>query len=187
MTKSEHKKVLEAKKEAKEALFKKSWPDTDAGKTPLLLIYGPSKAKEDNLLLELLEGVMVLPVKVIIVDDNIPADAVTKPTGQITWVNTEDERNAADTERYLEAADMALVFAEDHENLTYIMKKGAVIIGHDQSPLLENYHPNDETGNAFTFKSYNPWEMFRAIVRATETFRFPYDWENIVRGMFKQR
>ncbi len=186
MTKSEHKKVLEAKKAAKEALFKKSYSDVDT-KTPLLLIFGPSKVKEDKLLLELLEGVSVLQVKVIIVDDNIPADTTTKPSGQITWVNTEDGRNAAEMERYLEAADMALVFDEDHENLGKIMQKGAIIIGHDISPLLENYHPNDETGNAFTFKSYNPWEMFRAIVRATETYRFPYDWENIVRGMFKQK
>lgn len=186
MTKSEHKKVLETKKVAKEALFKKSWKDADVAKTPLLLIYGPSKDKEDKLLLELLEGVRVLPVKVIIVDDNIPADTVAEPSGQITWVNTEDGRNAEELERYLEAADMALVFDEDHENLGKIMQKGAVIIGHDISPMLENYHPNDETGNAFTFKSYNPWEMFRAIVRATETYRFPYDWENIVRGMFKK-
>lgn len=185
MTKSEHKKVLEAKKAAKEELFKKSYSGADI-KTPLLLIYGPSKDKEDKLLLELLEGVSVLPVKVIIVDDNIPADTVTKPSGQITWVNTEDGRNAAKLEKYLEAADMALVFDEDHENLSKIMQKGTIIIGHEISPLLENYHPNDETGNAFTFKSYNPWEMFRAIVRATETYRFPYDWENIVRGMFKK-
>lgn len=185
MAKSEHKKVLESKKSAKEELFNKSYPGTNIN-TPLLLIYGPSKDKEDRLLLELLEGVKVLPIKVIIVDDNIPADAVSKPTGQITWVNTADGRNAIDIEKFLNAADMALVFDVDHDELRKIMDKGAIIIGHDISPVLENYQPNDETGNAFTFKSYNPWEMFRAIVRATETYRFPYDWENIVRGMFKK-
>ncbi len=185
MTKSEYKKVLEVKKATKKALYQKSYPDASTD-IPLLLIMGPSKQKEDKMLLELLEGLKVLPIKVIIVDDNIPADTTAHPTGQVFWVNSAEGRNKTDIEKYLEAADMVLCFDEDHEDLNKYMESGAVIIGHEISPMLENYHPNDETGNAFTFDAYNPWEIFRAIVRASETYRFPFDWENIVRGVFKK-
>lgn len=186
MTKSEYKKVLEAKKMAKEALYKVCYKD-ETPDEPLLVVFGPSREKEEKLLLELMEGLRLLPVKMIIVSDNEPADALKHPAGHITWVNTESGRNNPEIEKYTDAADMVLVFDEHHEDLQHLMKKGAVVIGHEISPLLENYHPNEETGNAFTFASYSPWEMFRAVVRATETFRFPVDWENIIRGMFKRK
>ena len=53
--------------------------------------------------------------------------------------------------------------------------------------LLNNYHPNEETGNSFTYPSTNPWDIFMALVRAHETYRFPYDWQHIVRGVFRTR
>lgn len=186
MTKNDYKKVLEAKKKAKEELYKKYFPETKTG-IPLLMIFGPSKLKEEKLLLELLEGVIVLPLRVIIVSENEPADALKHPAGHITWINKESGRNDPEIDGYLEAADFALVFDEHHEDLIRLMKKGVVVVGHEISPMLEDYHPNEETGNAFTFSSYNPWEMFRALVRATETYRFPFDWQNIIRGIFRKK
>jgi len=184
MSKSEYKKILAAKKDAKEALYKESYPDSNT-KTPLLILFAPSTGKEKSVYHELLEGLKVLPMHVIVVADDEPADALKKPAGHFTWVNTESGRNDEKVLKYLQAADMALVFEEDHEMLRHIMDEGVVVIGNDISPMLENYQPNEETGNAFTYGSMNPWEIFRALVRAYETNRFPYDWEHIIRGIFK--
>jgi len=68
---------------------------------------------------------------------------------------------------------MAVVFDEKQTTLHALLKKGVVPIGHEKSPLLAEYHPNEETGNSFTFNETNPWAVFAAIVRACETYRFP--------------
>lgn len=186
MSKSEYKNLLEAKKEAKESLYKACYPDSDV-KVPLLIVFAPSTTKEKKVYHELFEGLAVLPMRVIVVTEDEPGDALKKPAGHFTWVNTENGRNNEKVLEYLKAADMALVFEEDHEMLGHIMDEGVVIIGHEISPLLDNYQPNDETGNSFTYGSMNPWEIFRALVRAYETHHFPYDWEHIVRGILKNK
>lgn len=45
--------------------------------------------------------------------------------------------------------------------------------------IVEDYNPNQETGNGFVFEDGNSWSAFAAIVRTNENFRFPYDWKNI--------
>jgi hypothetical protein len=184
MGKSEYQKLVDEKKAAKKDLYKTSYPGTDL-KTPLLVIVGPEKEKDEESMLKLLEGLFVLPVKIIVISDNEPEDPGDHPSGHVTFVSTEDGRNQPKINDYLLAADMAIVLDDDHNRLLNILEKGTVVIGHEESPYLENYQPNDETGNSFTFSSNNPWDIFRATVRATETFHFPYDWGNIVRAIIK--
>jgi hypothetical protein len=182
MSKSELKKILDGKKSAKEALYKICWPSENT-KKPLVILMEPDSGEEP--LFRLLEGCLVLNANFIVVSKKEPADFIRHPAGKITWVNTEDGRNKPKIAEYLEAADMAVVFEDHLDDLTQIMEKGTVVIGHGKSPLLQNYHPNDETGNAFTYATLNPWDVFTALVRAMETFRFPYDWQNIIRGIIK--
>ena len=189
MGKSEYKKVSEAKKKAKEQLYKRSYPGASADHNPMLIVLAPqgkNSGKERELLFQLLEGLAVLPCEVVVVDDDEPSDDLKRPSGKFTWVNNRGAQAEHDTEQYLLCADMALVFDEDHNMLNRLMGHGVVIVGHDSSPFLQNYHPNEETGNSFTFAHWNPWDMFRAVVRACETYRFPYDWGNIVRGILKK-
>ena len=182
MAKSEYKKMAEEKFAAKKALYEKCYPDADS-KIPLLMIFGPSREKDDEQILQLLEGLLIMPMRVIVVSDNEPEDAVKHPCGKVTWISSEDGRAQSKINDYLLAADMALVYDESHGNLANIMANGTVVIGNEISPFLQNYHPNEESGNSFTFASSNPWEMFRAVVRAQETFRFPFDWQNLVKGL----
>lgn len=53
-----------------------------------------------------------------------------------------------------------------------IMKEGL----HSQA---ENYNAVEEQGNAFLFAETNIWQVYGAMVRATENFAFSYDWENL--------
>lgn len=45
--------------------------------------------------------------------------------------------------------------------------------------FAENYNPNMEKGNAFVYIKDSPWSLFATLIRALESFRFPYDWKNI--------
>lgn len=183
MPKSEYQKVMADKKSAKEELLKKD------EKGPLLVVFAPSregKTFPQETFYQLLEGLLILSSHVVVVTDDEPADANSHLRGKFSWINPKEGRNDKDVEQFLLAADMALVFEEDHTHLEKLLDKGVVIVGLDKSPMLENYKPNEETGNAFTFSTMNPWDIFRALVRAHETFMFPYDWGNIVRGVLKK-
>jgi len=49
---------------------------------------------------------------------------------------------------------------------------------------VQEYSPHTGEGNGFTFKNYDPWELFAAIVRALEVYRFNDIWRTLQqRGM----
>lgn len=181
MDKSEYQMLVESKKSAKKEVVKSA----SAVKEPLLLVFAPNKGLKQEEFFQLLEGLLILTGNIVVIDDEVPADSEDHLKGRISWVNTKDGRNDAAIGKYLKAADMALIFEEHMEDVARLLANGVVVIGLDKSPLLENYHPNEETGNAFTFERMNPWNIFRALVRAHETYAFPYDWKHIVRGILK--
>ena len=176
MSKSEFKKVKDHKIIAKKTLFSQLWP-ADKISTALVLVYMPSEKIQQEIVYKLLEGLLVLNIKVIVFsDDEHEADN----TGKIIW-----EKRLNDSE-YQDAADMAILLDDEHSLMEVIMEKGIVIIGHEKSPLLQNYNLNSETGNSFTYSDLSSaWSVFSALVRALETYKFPYDWDHILRGLIK--
>jgi starch synthase len=49
---------------------------------------------------------------------------------------------------------------------------------------VQEYDPHTGEGNGFTFKNYDPWELFAAIIRALEVYRFNDIWRTLQqRGM----
>src|SRR2546429_9805564 len=49
---------------------------------------------------------------------------------------------------------------------------------------VQEYHPRSGEGNGFVFTNYDPWELFAAIVRALELYRFTDIWRTLQqRGM----
>lgn len=182
MTQQAWRKTLEMKKKAKENLYKICWPE-EKTTTPLLMIFAPTDKASREVLFKMLEGCLVLPSNIIVVSKDNPPDAVKHPVGKITWVSSEEMRRDEKLEKYSQAADMAVLFEEHMAQIKELMRQGIVLIGHEKSPLLENYNPNRETGNSFTYSKKNPWDIFMALVRAHETYHFPYDWQNIVRNV----
>ncbi len=67
------------------------------------------------------------------------------------------------------------------------MRYGSVPIVHSVGGLadtVQEYDPRTGQGNGFTFETYNPWELFAAVVRAIELFRFKDIWRTLQqRGM----
>ncbi len=46
---------------------------------------------------------------------------------------------------------------------------------------VQEYDPHTGEGNGFTFTNYDPWELFAAIVRALELYRFKDIWRTLQR------
>lgn len=185
MGRKELSQLWQHKKDAKEHLFFKYWPKIQ-NRTPLLVVFSPQNPSQKEILFKVLEGFLVLPLKVVILAEDEVPDGTFSTEQKIAWLNPSISKKA-EIEKILLASDMALLFEEHQETLRKLFEKGIVPIALGKSPLLENYHPNQETGNSFTFKEMNAWDMFSAVVRANETYRFPYDWQNIVRGALKVR
>jgi hypothetical protein len=69
------------------------------------------------------------------------------------------------------------------------LRAGAVPVVFEKSApkaVAAEYNPTDEQGNSFYFRHESAWAIFAALVRATETYRFPYDWQGIVRNTFSK-
>lgn len=150
---------------------------------PVLLIFSPEDKHLHDLLYQILQGCLVLPIRTVVVNHDQRPDLPEHAASKITWISP--EKNELD--EWLLAADMALLFKEHHQIIDHLLKKGVIPVAKEQSPLLVNYDAIKEIGNSFTFSSYNPWDMFAALVRARETYTFPFDWQHILRGMLKVR
>ncbi|HLH63007.1 MAG TPA: glycogen synthase GlgA [Ktedonobacteraceae bacterium] len=62
------------------------------------------------------------------------------------------------------------------------MRYGSVPIVHSVGGLadtVQEYDPNTGQGNGFAFTHYDPWELFAAIVRALELYRFKDIWRTL--------
>lgn len=186
MGRSDLQKLLDQKKTAKKHLFDECWPDANV-KVPLVLIFTTKEKSNHETVFKLLEGLLVLPMQIVVVSEEEPGEHAKHHSGKVMWFNPESGRNAPKLDTWLMAADMAVVFDEKQATLKTLFDKGVIPVGHEKSPLLANYHPNDETGNGFTYSDKNPWGVFAALVRACETYHFPYDWQHIIRGILKVR
>lgn len=78
------------------------------------------------------------------------------------------------------ACDMAYCFTSDDASMAFA--SGVVPLAPKGVKATENYNPNQESGNCFVYDTLNPWVMFSSLVRATETYKFPFDWKCIVRN-----
>ena len=80
------------------------------------------------------------------------------------------------------ASDMALFLddAAGHKELEFLLKYGVVPVAKKDCGL-QNYDPNQESGHGFLYDKFDVWSVFTSLVRALETYRFPFDWRTIQR------
>ena len=84
--------------------------------------------------------------------------------------------------KLLAAADMALFLSDKDEDgeLDNCLRYGTIPLSPARDGL-QNYNPVQESGNAFVYEESTSWQCFASLVRALETFKFPYDWRTIQR------
>jgi starch synthase len=157
-------------------------------KRPLICM--PTKTNDEmggELLKELIPGLLALDIELVIRGNG------SRDYGKFFTTLADEHKHRfailpndeAHIRQMYAAADMAL-FCTDPKGLSEVehaLAYGAIPIA-PLSKALENYNPIQESGNAFLFnlchgEPVEPWNAFAAVVRAVETYRFPFDWRTI--------
>lgn len=177
-------KVMQAKAEKKAQLQRHiGWP-AEAKRPIVCLPCGMTDELGGELLREVLPGLLAMPVELLIRGKGTAAygslfsQLVKNHEHRVAIVQNDPEA----VQTMLDAADIALFLADpaDSAELAQCLRSGVIPVSL-KSGALENYDPNQERGNAFTFEKANVWHCFAALVRALETYRFPFDWRTIQR------
>lgn len=162
--------LLKQKKETKKAFVK----DLHLSKKiPLLAIILDKDLTKmhKELITAFLKGAPALNMEVIVLADKAIKFAKSPKVTFLPY-------NRQNRKVLLEAADMALAFP--FNDVEEMLINGVIPVSVKRQEV-QNYNPNEETGNSFIYEQSDPWHLFAALVRARETFKFPYDWKHIVR------
>ena len=175
--------TLERKLQNKIAL-QEAWGWPKEPKRPMVCL--PAGMSDDlggELFTELLEGILDMDVSLVVLgkgSSEFGATFTKLSKAHAHRVRIMKNEEAA-LHQLLAAADMALVLTDDQEEtLEQCLAYGVVPITLP-SLLVEDYNPVQETGNAFLFTEPTVWKAFGALVRACETYKFPFDWRTIQR------
>jgi len=161
---------VKQKKEVKSFLSKKLSFNTKKPLLGIILDQELSPEIEDTLK-KILEGTAHIDVQVVILaDSNIGALSIPHT---VVLPYSRNNRKIV-----LQAADIALGF--NFSDVEEMLLNGTIPVSPARNEV-EDYNPNHETGNSFIYKRSDSWSIFAALVRALETFKFPYDWKNIQR------
>jgi starch synthase len=145
---------------------------------------GTTEALGGELMQEVLPGLLELPVNIVIRGRGSKKygelfTKIAKTSPHRIAILPDDETNLR---KMLAGSDIAMFFATQNEGaeLEDALRYGVIPVSL-QHEILENYNPVQESGNAFVFDQPTRWQCFASVVRALETFKFPYDWRTIQR------
>lgn len=173
MTKDDPKSVLiKNKKDSKKKLCKRLSLDS---KMPLITLVLDQELGSGvrELVEKFLEGTSVLNVEIAVVADT-NLDSFSFPHVHYIPYSEENRKHV------LGAADMMVAFP--FNDLEEALLNGTIPVCHE-CELANDYNPNSETGNSFVYggaEAADHWKVFASLVRALETYKFPYDWKNII-------
>lgn len=144
---------------------------------------GMTEALGGERLKELLPGILAMPVELLVLGKG------SETYGSL-FTNLEKKHKhrihiVAERETDLHlmyaAADMALFLTEPPAKELQLCLTYGVVPVSVPCEKLENYNPVQESGNAFLTEGDTSWHNFAALVRALETYKFPFDWRTIQR------
>ncbi len=157
---------------------------------PLLgMVTRITEQKGFDLLMEIIQPLLRLRVQLVIVGDGdklytnfFRKAARQHPHKLYAYMHF----RSADVTRIYAASDMFLMpsrFEPCGLGQMISLRYGSVPIVRQTGGLsdtIQNYDPRTGRGNGFTFKSYDAFAFFGAIVRAVETYRYRDNWRKIV-------
>jgi hypothetical protein len=145
-------------------------------KTPLLLVCDLSE-KIHEILKNVVDGVPSIGVQLLVVEPTL--ESMKDFWNEMENNYPEYVKVVPDKDQWEDAVDLELLEDVTVEKLKELKELRIV-------PLAENgiaaYDPIKEEGSGFTYNHDEGWSLFVALVRASETYRFPYDWGNIIKG-----
>lgn len=167
-------------KKQKKEQQQKDWGLSVNGAIPLVLVDEAIDRNIQKILEEIIEGIASIGIQMVFVE---PADSETKKSllhfeelyPKSVKVLRKDEIDP-------DACDMALLDELNSKRLEELKEYRLVpLAGKGVIP----FDPIEEKGNGFAYEPKNSWSLFAALVRAAETYRFPYDWQNIVKAVVR--
>ena len=174
----------EQKAEAKSALqSEQRWPK-EPRRAFVCIVSGMTEATGGELLESLLPGLATLQAQILILGKGsehfgkLCTTLAKERAHQVAIIPNSD----AAVEEMLKASDIALFCGEPTKAMAESCLKHGIVPVCMQAAGLTNYNPNQESGNAFLYEGETPWHCFAALVRAIETYRFPFDWKTIQRN-----
>lgn len=145
---------------------------------------GLTEAEGGALFEQIMEGLLTLPVQVLILGKGsehygklCTKFAKEKPH-QVAIIPSD----SASMQQMLRAADIALFCSPQAEEMYRNIFLCGIVPVAPAGKGIQNYNPNQESGCAFTYESSTAWHCFAAVVRAMETYKFPFDWKTIQRN-----
>ncbi len=154
-------------------------------KQPIICLpTGITDALGGELFEQVLPGLLELPVSLVIrgrgskkYGDTLTKLAKTK-NHRVAIIQDDDVH----IRHMLAGSDIAVFFStnNDEEMLENCLRYGVIPVSLPMESL-ENYNPVQESGNAFVYEDPSHWMCFASLVRALETFKFPFDWRTIQR------
>jgi len=180
---------LELKAQNKVALQEELGWTPEPKRAMVCLPTGMSEKLGGNLLKELIPGLLALPIEIVILGKGSAefgaflTDIAKEHSHRIAIVPNDEKH----IRKMFAAADMAL-FLSDATGMPEL--EAALCYG--TIPLcpitksIKAYDPNQESGEGFLYEKQTVWHAYGAIVRALETFRFPYDWKTIQKSCMER-
>lgn len=174
--------TLEYKMQSKTELQEELGWAAEPKKAIVCIPTGVSDVLGGKLLESVLPGLLELPIELLILGKGSASygqmlTTLAKANAHRVAIIPNDPAMIA---KMYAASDMALFLCQstDKPELIQSLQYGTVPV----SPAglhVHDYNPNQESGNAFVYQKENPWHCYGAVVRALETFKFPYDWRTI--------
>ena len=153
-------------------------------KTPLLCLSFPLTEKNNvDMLQEAVTGLLEQDVIIALVGigtekfQNFFEKTAKQNPKKIAIVSDNDENKRklyAASDIFLSTCDTSECMGEMEKAMSY----GTIPVTLP-SEIVSDYDATKESGNAFIYKEKSPWNIFAAVIRALENFKFPYDWKNI--------
>lgn len=176
-------RTIEHKMENKAALQEELRWVPDSKQALVCLSAGMSEELGGELLEKLLPGLMELPINLVIRGRGSKKygelfTKLCKSAPHRVAILPDNEDNVR---KILAGCDISLFLSvSDAESIDNALRYGTVPVCLP-CESLENYNPVQESGNAFVYEEATVWQCFASLVRALETFKFPYDWRTVQR------
>lgn len=171
-----------SKKTQKEAFQRRVGFKVDV-KIPLFSVTGDLTNEGLTMLSETIEGILGQGIQLITLKskDKKSSDFFNKLTKMHSAQVTVLDNTTAEKKRLLNVADVTLVFDDSSTLVKDVWKAKSVPLTYLKN-VVTDYNPVEEAGNGFVYVKGDKWSFFGSLVRACESYRFPYDWNTIVMG-----
>lgn len=176
-------KTIENKMKNKEALCEALGLTFNKKVAIIGITYALKDENNVGMIQDIMNGILEQPVQII-----LTSIGTAKYQQYFTHLSEEHpdqivitDNNEEEKRKIYAGSDIILIptmSEECKEEAARAMKYGVIPI---MPPVEfgENYNPNTEQGNAFIYMQDSPWNFFATLIRALESFKFPYDWKNI--------